>query len=88
MGDKMSEMTERNDEVKESGQQTKAPVNRRKLGVMVVGGVVCILAAALVIGYFAVAEYYKTHFLPGTTVNGIVSDGLDAAEMAALLEEL
>lgn len=87
MGDKMSEMTERNDEVKESGQQTKAPVNRRKLGVMVVGGVVCILAAALVIGYFAVAEYYKTHFLPGTTVNGIVSDGLDAAEMAALLEE-
>ena len=87
MGDKMKEMTENNEAGKAPVQQEKTFANRKPRRLLIAGGVICTLAAVVIIGYFAVAEYYKTHFLPGTTVNGIVSDGLDAAEMAALLEE-
>lgn len=51
--------------------------------ILTIVGVLLILAGA---GYFWVANYYETHFLPGTTLNGIVCDNLEAAHIAEQLE--
>ena len=48
--------------------------------------IVGILLILVGIGYLVVANYYKTHFLPGTTLNGIVCDNLEAAQIAEQLE--
>ncbi len=48
--------------------------------------IVGILLILVGIGYLVVANYYKTHFLPGTTLNGIVCDNFEAAQIAEQLE--
>lgn len=45
------------------------------------------LAVCCLLGvYVRVAVYYKTHYLPNTSVNGIACEGMEASELASLLE--
>ena len=52
----------------------------------VIFAIIGILLILVGVGYFLVANYYKTHFLPGTTLNGIVCDNLEAAQIVDQLE--
>lgn len=52
----------------------------------VVSGVVLALVLLLLAGYAGMAMYYKTHFLPGSSVNGIVCGNMTAEEIAKLVD--
>lgn len=53
------------------------------IALAVIGVLLILLGAA----YFYVANYYRSHFLPYTTINSITCDNLTAAEVTALLEK-
>lgn len=48
--------------------------------------IVILLAGLLALAYFSGAYYFKTHFFPDTTVNGLAVDKLTAEEAAALVQ--
>lgn len=53
----------------------------------IVLAVVLVLVIALPAGYIGIAMYYRTHFFPGSTVNGINCGNMTAAEAAPLVDE-
>lgn len=48
--------------------------------------VVILLVGMLVLAYLSGAYYFKTHFFPNTTVNGLTADEMTAEEAAALVQ--
>lgn len=75
----MSDTMEINKEQKESKK-------KKWIIAAIILAVVILLLAILAVVYFRIADYYKTHFMPGTMINGIACDKLDASEVSALLE--
>lgn len=65
----------------EAGEKTKKPGGRAKWVVLAVG---LILGISLSACYVGMARYYRTHFFPGSTVNGMDCSNMGAAEVAAL----
>lgn len=59
---------------------------KRHIALYIVIAVIAVLLILAGVGYFLVADYYKNHFLPGTTLNQIVCDNLEASEVAVQLE--
>ncbi len=53
---------------------------------VIILSVMLVLAVLAAAAYFYMADYYKTRFLPGTTINGMVCDKMEVGEVAALLE--
>ena len=74
-------------EEKQSQETADTRVPKKKHTVSnVIFAIIGILLILVGVGYFLVANYYKTHFLPGTTLNGIVCDNLEAAQIVDQLE--
>ncbi len=67
-------------------EQTKEKVNGKKIIVILL--VVLVVSAVILCAVFYIwkANYYKTHFLPNTFVNGADCSELDAAAVADMLE--
>lgn len=61
---------------------TKSSKKKKHVAIFVISG----LIAVLLIIYGSIALYYRSHFLPNTTINGLDSSNLDASEVAVLLE--
>lgn len=71
------------EEAKSAEQKEKRSGGRAK---WVVLGVTLVLALLLSAGYAGMAMYYKTHFLPGSSVNGIECGNMTAEEIAGLVD--
>lgn len=48
--------------------------------------IVCALVAIILIFYGSVALYYKTHFLPNTTINGFDCSNLEVSQVTAMVD--
>lgn len=59
---------------------------KKPIVLIVTLSIIVVLIILLAVGYFQRVNYYTTHFQPGTTVNDIACDNLEAGEVAALLE--
>lgn len=70
----------------EINEEQKKSKKKKWIKTAIILSTVILLLAILVVVYFRIADYYKTHFLPGTTINGIVCDKMDVGEVSALLE--
>ncbi len=49
--------------------------------------VLLLAAAGIAVAYLSFALYYRSHFLPNTTINGIEAGGQDVAEMEDLIRD-
>ncbi|MCM1558577.1 MAG: L,D-transpeptidase family protein [Butyrivibrio sp.] len=70
-------------EPEETGKKGKKSGGRAK---WVVFGVILVLLNLLGGGYALTAMYYTTHFLPGSSINGIDCSNMEASEAAALVD--
>lgn len=70
----------------ESGQSKPAERKRRIKKRHFMIPAVLLLAGMLMLAYFGGAYYFKTHFFPNTTVNGLAVDELTAEETAVLVQ--
>ena len=86
-GEKQPEEKQSEEKQPEEKQPAGKKLSRKTVGWLTAGGAAFVIIAALIIGYFAVANHYKTHFLPGSTMNGMRVDGMSAEEAATLLEK-
>ena len=74
---------------KETGEELreKAPEKRIKKYVLIaVSLLMLVLVVAVCAGYCQGVEYYQTHFLPNTIINGIDCGNMEVREAAALLD--
>lgn len=67
----------------ETREKTKKAGGKAK---WVVLGIVLILLISLSGGYAGMAMYYRTHFFPGSSINGIECSNMVVAEAAALVD--
>lgn len=67
----------------ETGEKVKKPGGKAK---WVVLGIVLILLISVSGGYVGMAMYYRTHFFPGSSINGIECGSMEATEAAALVD--
>ena len=84
----MERKTEPEIESKETGQEPSASTEqaaKRKWIWWVAGAAGLLLVSVLGI-YGGIAIYYRTHFLPNTTINSIVCSNMEAIPVAALLD--
>ncbi|MDE5589959.1 MAG: L,D-transpeptidase/peptidoglycan binding protein [Acetatifactor sp.] len=70
-------------EESETKEKTKKPGGKAK---WVVLGIVLILLISVSGGYAGMAMYYRTHFFPGSTVNGMDCSNMEAVEIAELVD--
>lgn len=70
----------------ESGQGRPAKQKRRIKKRHFMIPAVLLLAGMLMLAYFGGAYYFKAHFFPNTTVNGLAVDELTAEETAVLVQ--
>lgn len=92
--EKAEEPSEKIKESEEDGKENKAGAGvpekeERKSGGKVkwiILAAAAVVLAALAVVYIRVAEYYKTHFFPGSSVNGIACGNMTAAELAVLVD--
>ena len=64
-------------------ERSGRPVSKAK---RIVLAIVVVLLIALPAGYIGAAIYYRTHFFPGSSVNGIDCGNMTAAEVAPLVD--
>lgn len=76
----------REDNQKDNEQKNQKKV-KKHVSLYVIVAIIIFLLILVTAGYFMVADYYKTHFLPGTTLNGIVCDYLEADDIVKQLEQ-
>lgn len=72
--------------VEEAGTREKTGKKRGGRAKWIVSGVALILALLLFAGYAGMAMYYKAHFLPGTSINGVECGNMTAEEIAGLVD--
>ncbi len=71
----------------EADTQTKTEERpKRHWWILVVAILFCAVLIGLAIAYWRTADYYKTHFFPRVTVNGMDCGGLDAQAVSSLIE--
>lgn len=71
---------------KEVQKEEVKSTSKKRVGLWILLVVLILLLGGLTAGYFYVADYYKTHFLPNTTVNDITADQMTAAEVTQILD--
>lgn len=67
--------------------ETKEKMSKKKIAVIAVCAVIAIAGVAFGIFYGSKIDFYTSHFLPATTVNGMNCSELDAETVAAMLNE-
>ena len=60
--------------------------NEGKRGKRITISIICGLIIVLVGSYVGVMLYYRSHFMPNTTVNGIICDNMNVAEVIPLVD--
>ncbi len=60
---------------------------RKKYVAVVILLLLLVLLGTALFAYYRTAVYYRTHFFPNTTINGIDCSGLEASAAAAMLDE-
>lgn len=70
-------------ETKETEQKERKAGGKAKWVVLAIG---LILVISLSAGYVGMAMYYRTHFFPGSTVNGMDCSNMEVAEVAGLVD--
>ncbi len=75
-------------EIKQESADLKEQKSKKKRWPVwvIIASVILVLAALAAAVYFYMVDHYKTRFMPGTTINGIVCDKMEASEVSALLE--
>lgn len=66
---------------------TKEKMSKKKIGVIAIAAVIAVIVIAFGVFYSWKVNFYKTHFLPSTTVNGMSCSELDVETVAAMLNE-
>lgn len=69
-----------------TGETAEKPAKSGGKAKWVVLASVLVLAMLLSVGYVGMARYYRTHFLPGSTVNGMDCSNMEAVEIAELVD--
>lgn len=73
--------------MKRTRNTTKRTRSTTKRVRLIVYGILFLAVCCLLGVYVRVAVYYQTHYLPNTYVNGIACEGMEASELASLLEK-
>ena len=83
----MKEKSTKEQSIKEQNtRETVASAKPKKKKKIFAAFIICALAAVILIFYGSVALYYQKHFFPNTTVEGIDCSGLEAYEVAAIVD--
>ncbi len=67
--------------------QIDPKIGKRHTVLYIILALIAIFLILVTAGYFAAADYFKTHFLPGTTINGMVCDYLQTGDVVKQLEQ-
>ncbi len=70
----------------EAGTAEGKPGRKKRKAGIIAAAVVSSAVVLLAVGYIVMAGYYRTHFFPGSNVNGIDCGDMEAAELAPLLD--
>lgn len=66
---------------------TKEKMSKKKIGIIAAVVVLLCVGIALAAVYISKVNFYKTHYLPSTSINGMDCSELDAATVAEMLNE-
>lgn len=85
------EQTQKAEKLQNTGETAEVSENKKKKGFVskikwIILAIVLVLVIALPAGYISIAMYYRTHFFPGSTVNGINCGNMTAVEAAPLVD--
>ncbi len=72
--------------VEEKSETERTPNKKKKIIIIVLISLLVVLMGGVGVYYWRVAVFYRTHFLPNTTVNGIACDKLEAGQVALMVE--
>ena len=76
-------MEQEKNEIGTEPSSGKKTIERWKKVTVAVAGLLVLVIVGIYIG---VAMHYKSHFLPNTSINNMDCSGLDAAQVAGMLE--
>ncbi len=60
---------------------------RKYMALYITLAIIAVFLILVAAGYFMAADYFKTHFLPGTTINGMVCDYLETGDVVKQFEQ-